>query len=175
MLWMVTMKLIAPASDAIEVRWIPRIHRSCPMSGLPSSRESEKAREEDDAAHEEEPVRQGVEPREGDVARADHERDEVVAEARQDRDDEEEDHRRPVHGEELRVAVLRDEVVLGLRKLQAHEQRHQPGGEEEAERGDDVEDADPLVVDRRHPAHDAAFLPRGCERLATDRHSPVLP
>ncbi len=30
------MKLIAPASDAIDVRWMPRIHRSCPTPGLPS-------------------------------------------------------------------------------------------------------------------------------------------
>ena len=36
MLWIVTMKLIAPASDAIDVRWMPRIHRSCPTPGLPS-------------------------------------------------------------------------------------------------------------------------------------------
>jgi hypothetical protein len=28
MLWMVTRKLIAPASEAIDVRWMPRIQRS---------------------------------------------------------------------------------------------------------------------------------------------------
>jgi hypothetical protein len=33
MLWMVTMKLIAPAIEATEVRWIPRIQRSCPFPG----------------------------------------------------------------------------------------------------------------------------------------------
>ena len=35
MLWIVTTKLIAPAIDAIVVRWMPRIQRSWPMNGLP--------------------------------------------------------------------------------------------------------------------------------------------
>jgi hypothetical protein len=40
MLWIVTMKLIAPASDESDVRWRPRIQRSCPEPGLNSSVES---------------------------------------------------------------------------------------------------------------------------------------
>ena len=40
MLWIVTMKLIAPASDESEVRWRPRIQKSCPVVGLNSSVES---------------------------------------------------------------------------------------------------------------------------------------
>ena len=33
MLWIVTMKLIAPAADEIVRMWIERIHRSCPFPG----------------------------------------------------------------------------------------------------------------------------------------------
>ncbi len=40
MLWIVTMKLIAPASDASEVMWRPRIQRSWPLPGLNSAVES---------------------------------------------------------------------------------------------------------------------------------------
>ena len=109
---------------------------------------------------EEEPVRERVQPRERHVPRADHQRHEVVAEAREHRDDEEEDHRRPVQREQLVVGVLGDEVVVRLRELGAHQERHHAGREEEEERGDDVEDPDPLVVDRRQPAGDAAVAAR---------------
>src|SRR5687768_10676529 len=40
MLWIVTMKLIAPASDESDVRWRPRIQKSWPVVGLNSSVES---------------------------------------------------------------------------------------------------------------------------------------
>ena len=132
----------------------------------------EEAREDDEPAEEEEPVREGVQARERHVPRADHERDEVVAEAREDRDDEEEDHHRPVHGEQLVVGVLRDEVVVRLGELGAHEQRHHAGGEEEDERRDDVEDPDPLVVERRQPARDAAVAPGRGRGLRADGHQP---
>ena len=64
----------------------------------------EEAREDDEAAEKEKPVRQGVQTRERHVLRADHQRNEVVAEPREDGDDEEEDHHRPVDGEQLVVA-----------------------------------------------------------------------
>ena len=126
----------------------------------------EEAREDDEPAEEEEPVRERVQTRERHVLRADHQWDEVVAEAREDRDDEEKDHRRAVDREQLVVGVLGDEVVVRLRELGPHQERHHPGREEEEERGDDVEDPDPLVVDRRQPAGDAAVAPG-----RVDRHS----
>ena len=39
MLWIVTMKLIAPASEESDVRWRPRIQRSWPTPGLYSALE----------------------------------------------------------------------------------------------------------------------------------------
>ena len=77
----------------------------------------EEAREHDEPAEQEEPVGESVQARERHVLRADHERDEVVGEAREYRDDEEEDHRRPVHREELVVVVPRDEVLVRLCEL----------------------------------------------------------
>ena len=130
----------------------------------------EEAREDDEPAEEEEPVRERVQAREGHVLRADHERDEVVAEAGEDRDDEEEDHHRPVHGEQLVVRVPGDEVVVRLGQLRAYEQPHNAGGEEEEERRDDVEDPDPLVVERRQPARDASVVPGGRRGLRAGGH-----
>ncbi len=129
----------------------------------------EEAEEDDKAAEEEEPVGGCVQPRKGHVPCSDHERHEVVAEAGEDRNDEEEDHRRPVDCEELVVAVSRQEVVVGLCQLNPHEQRHYAGCEEEDERGHEVEDADPLVVDGRQPARDATVLPGWGERLRPNR------
>ncbi len=40
MLWIVTMKLIAPRIDEIVVRWIARIQRSCPFPGSNARSES---------------------------------------------------------------------------------------------------------------------------------------
>ena len=40
MLWIVTMKLIAPRIDEIEVRWMARIQRSWPLPGSKACSES---------------------------------------------------------------------------------------------------------------------------------------
>ena len=46
--------------------------------------------------------------------------------------------------------------LFGTRELQADHQRLETADEEEEERGEEVEHADPLVIDRREPAPDAA-------------------
>ncbi len=124
-------------------------------------RAPEDRRVEHDAAGEEQPVGERVQSRERHVARADHQRDEVVAEARQHRHDEQEDHRRPVHREELVVDLRADERVVRLAELQANHQRLAAAEDEERERRDQVEDPDPLVVGCREPAHQAAGLVLG--------------
>ena len=93
----------------------------------------EEAQVERDPAEEEQPVRQCVEPREGDVPRSDHQRHEVVREAGEDRHDDEEDHRGAVNREQLVVALAGDEVFVRLRELRAHQQREDPSGTEEDE------------------------------------------
>ena len=62
-----------------------------------------------EAAADEHPDRQRVHPRERHVGRADLQRDEVVREPQADGRDDQEDHRRPVDGEDLVVRLLGQE------------------------------------------------------------------
>ncbi len=139
---------------------------------LRGSTGGEEAPEEHDPAEEEEPVRHGVQAREGHVGGADHERHEEVREPCEDRNDDEEDHRRAVHREQLVVGIAGDEVHVRLGELGPDQQRHEPAREEEHEARDDVEDPDPLVVDGRDPARDLPLCPRDrIERcLGAGRH-----
>ena len=57
--------------------------------------------------------------------------------------------------------VARDETLVRLRELRAHQQGHQPAGDEEDGGRGDVEDPDPLVVDGDEPARHAAARPGG--------------
>ena len=128
----------------------------------------EPARVEDDPAEQVEPVRGRVQAREGHVAGADHQRHEVVREAGEDRHDDEEDHRRPVHREHLVVGVAREDVLVGPRELRAHQERDDPAGDEEDQAREDVHDPDPLVVDRREPAGEAAARDDRCGWIGRD-------
>ena len=92
------------------------------------------------------PVRQRVQARERHVGRAEHQRDDVVPDPGEDRDDEQEDHQRRVHGHEtvegLRVHVLH----ARLRELGAEHERQEPAEDEEGEGRADVLDPDHLVI-----------------------------
>ena len=84
----------------------------------------EEARVHEDAGAEEQPVAQRVQARERHVARADHQRQQVVPErAGRHRDDEEEDHRDAVHREKLVVGLRPEHVLVRLRELRAHQER----------------------------------------------------
>ena len=130
----------------------------------------EEAQHEHEAAEHEEPVREGVQPRERHVGRADHERHEVVREAGENRNADEEHHRRPVDRDELVVVIRADDVRVRLGQLQTHDQCHQSREDEEHEGRADVEDPDPLVIRRDEPARDLAALPAGYG-LGTTGHS----
>ena len=106
----------------------------------------EERREQHDPGDREQPVGERVQPRERHVRRADHQREDVVREPCERRDDEQEDHQRRVHGEQLVVRLRVDVVRLRPRKLGAHEQREQAAGEEEEDRRRDVLDPDHLVI-----------------------------
>ena len=77
---------------------------------------------------------------------AEHQRHDVVREARERRDDEEEDHQRRVHREEAVVRLLVEVLDPRLGQLGADEHREHPAGEEEEDRRHEVLDADHLVV-----------------------------
>ena len=113
---------------------------------------------EDDPARQEQPEGERVQARVGHVAGADHQRHEVVREARHHRHDEQEDHRRPVHREQLVVGLGADQRVVRRAQLQAHHQRLDAPQAEEHEREDHVHDPDPLVVGGRDPARPAFLL-----------------
>ncbi len=117
----------------------------------------EQAEVQQEPAEREEPVAHRVQAREGHVARADHERHEVVGEADERRHHDEEDHRRAVHREDLVVGVGREEAPVRARELQAHEERLDAADGEEEERRQEVEDADALVIDGRDPGEDRAL------------------
>ena len=93
-----------------------------------------------------------VEPREGEVLRADHDRQQEVAEGRRDRGDEEEPHHHDaVDGEELVVGVVGEDRAVRHHQRQAQQARRHRADEEEAGDRDEVEDADPLVVRAEQP------------------------
>ena len=100
------------------------------------------------------PEAEGVEAREGHVARADHQRDKIVAEAEEDGHAHEEDHGGAVHGEELVEDLRRDEVIVGHGELNAHQDRFEAGDDQKDERVDDVHQADLFVVDGGQPLVD---------------------
>ncbi len=79
-------------------------------------------------------------------ADADHERDDEVPEAGEDRHDDREDHERRVLGDE-HVERLRVEVLVArTRQLGAEDEREQPADDEEGHRRDEVLHTDHLVV-----------------------------
>ena len=104
------------------------------------------------------------------------ERHDVVPEARQHRDDEQEDHHRGVHREQLVVDVLvGEELEAGLGELRPDDEREDPADEEEDERVDDVHDPDLLVIGRRQPLVQAAPVGGGGGgRQRVGRHSALL-
>ena len=166
-----------PEVDAVTARVLARRQRGVTRpAALRRAAAGEEAEQEREPSEEEQPVGHRVQARERHVVGADHQREQVVPEAREDRDDDEKDHRRSVNREELVVAVARDEVLVRRRELRTHEQRHDPAGHEEEQRRGDVEDPDPLVVGRRQPAGDASFVPGGTsgKRLGASRHSSCL-
>ena len=115
----------------------------------------EEAEVHEDGAEDEEPVAEGVQPREGHVTRADHERDEEVEEGGSGRHDDHEDHGGAVHREEGVEGARVHERAIRLRELNAHEEGLDTADEEEDEGGHPVEDADALVVNGGDPSPDA--------------------
>ena len=125
------------------------------------------------------PERQRVQAREGHVRRADHQRQDVVRQPGEDRDDEQEDHQRRVDAEQPVVGVGVHELLARRRQLGAHHHRQQAADEHEEERRDDVLDADHLVigVDLEVVAPGVRAVPRvvlGARRAAGRPVEPVV-
>ena len=102
---------------------------------------------------------QQVDLREGEVFRADHQRDQEISEDRRNRrNQEEENHRHAVHGEELVVSFRRDEVTL--RRQQVDPDHDGEGAANEKKQGDgrEIKQGDPLMVRRKQPRADPVRL-----------------
>ena len=165
--WIVTMKLRPVRIDEKPVMKMPTPTVRTEVFDVVRRERRVERPARVDAAVEERPQReeradrvevpgQEVDAREGEVLRADHERDQEVPEHRRNaRDQEEEDHQHAVHREEAVVDVGLEEVALGRRELDADEDRHEAAEREEDADGDEVEDRDPLVVARQEPRLEA--------------------
>ena len=132
----VTRKLSAVMIDDAPAHWTPMLKNTWPSGcsdgerrvARPARREGAAGREEGAEEHDpgdrQQPVGERVQAREGHVRGAEHQRHGEVREARERRDDEEEDHQRrvlrhePVEG--LRVDVLH----VRIRELGAEDHRH---------------------------------------------------
>ena len=127
-------------------RLVDRQRRVARPAARKGAARDEEAREHHHAGDGEQPEREGVQARERHVGRADHQRDHVVADAGEDRDHEEEDQERRVHGHETVERLGVDDLRSGVRELGAEDHGQQSTDEEEEEARDDVLHADDLVV-----------------------------
>ena len=124
----VVMKLTPPRIVPRPPTARPTIHRSPPAPGectdvrqrrvggpaeVGGAARGEERRHHDQRAEQEQPVREGVQPRERDVRRADLQRHDEVREPEQRRRREEQQHDRAVHGEQLVVLLVAQELLPG--------------------------------------------------------------
>ena len=93
-----------------------------------------------------------IDSREREVLRADHDRDQEIAEHGRDRrDQKEEDHHHAVHGEHLVVGFRRQQVARRREQLETDDRGEDTAdGEERCDR-DQVQQRDALVVLRQQP------------------------
>jgi hypothetical protein len=108
--------------------------------------EEDRSRDEH-AADQEAPIAKAREPREGQVACAEQLWQQDDRDRLEHRHSEQEHHHRAVQREQLVKRVRGDEIVVRHRQLRAHDQREHACEQHEAERGQRVPDADPVIVD----------------------------
>ncbi len=111
-------------------------------------------RQQNDSAEQVAEVAQRRQPREYQIAGAEHLRNQVDRQALHHRHGEEEHHHRAVHGEDLVVDVRLHQLVAGQGELGADQHRQQAADEEEHPAGNEEAQADAGVVDdgQRLPA-----------------------
>ena len=137
----------------------PELFRQRRVAGPPGCGRSavgEESRQDRQAAGGEQPEGQGVDPGERHVEGADLQRHEEVPEPREQREDHEEDHQRPVQREELVVGVRGEDLRPRPGELGPHQQREDPCHGEEREAVDQVEQSDLLVIGRGQPVEEPA-------------------
>ena len=142
----------ADAPSGRPSRWRRPSSTACRTSSPCRRRRGRRRQSASSAADDVEVPGEQVHPREREVLRADHQRDEEVPEHRRDRrDHEEEDHHHAVHREELVVGLGLQDVARGRQQLEPDQRREQAAEREEERDADQVEDRDALVVRREQP------------------------
>ena len=121
--------------------------RAGPCQPLPS----QVAKVEQHTAKQRQPEPKGIQAWEGQITGPDHQGDEIVGQAQDDRHPEEKDHRRPMHGEQAVEHFWRHHLMVGKRQLPAHNRRCQPSQHEEQQTAADIHDPQTLVIDGDHP------------------------
>ena len=89
--------------------------------------------------------------------RADHQRDDVVADPNPEWHNRQEDHGGAVHGEYLVVQVGIQDGPIRLSKLEPDQHGLNPADEEENERSYGIENADLFMIDSQNPIEKATF------------------
>ena len=112
---------------------------------------AEKTEVQEQAAEGRYPEAEGVEPRKRHIARAQHQRYQIVAKTEENRHADEEHHRRAVHREQAIEDLRRDQAVLWNRELNAHHDGFQTRDDKKDQCIPDVHQTDLLVVDRSDP------------------------
>src|SRR5439155_21472730 len=107
---------------------------------------ADEAEVEQRAAEQEDPEPEGVQSGKRQVARADHQGNEIVREAEDDRNSHEEDHGRAVDREETIEGVGRYERESGPGELKPDQERLDASDHEKDQARDDVHDPEPLVI-----------------------------
>ena len=116
-------------------------------------RPGDEARVQEEAAEQEDPIAEGIEPRKRDVARADLERNHEVEERGRQRHEREKHHRRAVHRKELIERLgAHAEATIRPNQLRTDDERLQPTDQEKAERRPEIEQPDAFMIGGGQPA-----------------------
>ena len=112
--------------------------------------------ENEAAADEVDVPAQKIDLREGKVLRANHQRNKEVAEDRRNRrNQEEENHRHAVHGEQLVVGFRRDQVAVWRKQVDADHRGERAADEEEERDRRQIQQRDALMVGGQQPRTNA--------------------
>ena len=112
---------------------------------------AQKAEIEKKPAQRRQPETECIQPRKGHVPRPDHQRHKIVRKPKQDRHGDEENHGGAMHGEQAVEDLRRDKDVVRMHQLDPHNDGFDSGDHQKRQSVDDVENTEPLVIDRGYP------------------------
>src|SRR5208337_3803074 len=128
----------------------PPSHVGCISRAIePAS--AEKAEVEKKSSESRQPETEGIQAWKGHVPSADHQRHQVVGKAEQHRYAYEENHGRAMHGEHAVEDLWRNNVVMWIHQLRAHDHGFRPGDAKKKQGIEEVQNTQSLVINRGYP------------------------